>query len=406
MPIKTYSTTASSNNASPPNGFPEGMAPASLNDGMRQVMADVRAWYEAPTYIDLGHTPTFVNTTTFTLVGDRTSTYTVGTRLRASGTTPFTVFGTIATSTFSSPNTTITITWDSSAMNSTLNEVAIVNIPDDSIVSSKIRSLAASKITGTLPVANGGTGLTALETTVASASTVDLGAQSAPTVNITGTTTITSFGTVASGTFRNVIFTGILQLTHNATSLILPGGANITTAAGDKLEAISLGSGNWRVVAYERAAGALAQNRAYAEYATNADLTTLIPYDDTIPQVTEGTQILSATITPRTTTNRVRARVVIAGAQSGTGNVYMGVALFRNGAADAIAAKATHLVNNLQGSHEAVLEFEHVPASTSLQTYTVRVGLNSGTLRLNGTSTGRIYGGVQICTLILEEITA
>lgn len=145
-------------------------------------------------------------------------------------------------------------------------------------------------------------------------------------------------------------------------------------------------------------------NRNYVEYSANTDLTTSIPYDDTIPQVTEGTQILSATITPKTTTNRVRARIIIAGAQSATANTYMGVALFRNGASDAIAAKAVHLVANSQGSHEAVLEFEHVPASTSLQTYTVRVGLNVGTLRLNGTASGRIYGGVQVCTMILEEI--
>ena len=262
MPIKSYSTTASSNNASPPNGFPEGMAPASLNDGMRQVMADIRTWYESPTYIDLGDVPTFISTTSFSVTGNKTTTYPVGARIRASGTTPFTIFGTIATSTFSTV-TTITVTWDSGSLNSTLNAVAVVNIPDDAIVSSKIRSLAAAKLTGTVPIGTGGTGLTALETTVASASTVDLGAQLAPIVNVTGTTTITSFGTVASGTFRNVIFSGILTLTHNATSLILPSGANITTAAGDKLEAVSLGSGNWRVVSYERASGQALVSQTY-----------------------------------------------------------------------------------------------------------------------------------------------
>ncbi len=89
------------------------------------------------------------------------------------------------------------------------------------------------------------------EATVASASTVDLGAQLAPVVNITGTTTITSFGTVAAGTMRRVVFGGALVLTHNGTSLILPGGANITTAAGDSGVFISLGSGNWRCVDFQ-----------------------------------------------------------------------------------------------------------------------------------------------------------
>ncbi len=50
-------------------------------------------------------------------------------------------------------------------------------------------------------------------------------------------------------------FAAALTLTHNATSLILPGGANITTAAGDTAIAISLGSGNWVVVNYMPAGG-------------------------------------------------------------------------------------------------------------------------------------------------------
>src|SRR5262249_10162154 len=46
-----------------------------------------------------------------------------------------------------------------------------------------------------------------------------------------------------------------LTLTHNSTSFILPGAANITTAAGDEMLAISEGAGNWRIMAYWSAAG-------------------------------------------------------------------------------------------------------------------------------------------------------
>lgn len=91
---------------------------------------------------------------------------------------------------------------------------------------------------------------------VASATTTDIGAAASQNVNITGTTTITGFGTVAAGTVRDGIFADILTLTHNGTSLILPGAANITTAAGDSFRAVSLGSGNWRVTEYELAAQA------------------------------------------------------------------------------------------------------------------------------------------------------
>jgi hypothetical protein len=37
--------------------------------------------------------------------------------------------------------------------------------------------------------------------------------------------------------------------------LILPGAANITTAANDRFEALSLGSGNWLVLWFQRASG-------------------------------------------------------------------------------------------------------------------------------------------------------
>ena len=90
---------------------------------------------------------------------------------------------------------------------------------------------------------------------VASATSTAIGAAISENVDISGTTTITSFDTVAEGINRKGRFTGALTLTHNATSLILPGVANITTAANDRYEARSLGSGNWIVTKYQKADG-------------------------------------------------------------------------------------------------------------------------------------------------------
>lgn len=93
--------------------------------------------------------------------------------------------------------------------------------------------------------------------TIASATTTDLGTKASNNLQVTGTTTINSFGSSASLAapvfFLN--FTGVLQLTYNGTSMILPTAANITTAAGDFAIAIYLGTGNWRVFAYYRASG-------------------------------------------------------------------------------------------------------------------------------------------------------
>lgn len=85
---------------------------------------------------------------------------------------------------------------------------------------------------------------------IASATTTDIGAATGNYADVTGTVTISGLGTVQAGTRRVVRFTGALTLTYNATSLILPGAANITTVAGDVAEFISLGSGNWRCTNY------------------------------------------------------------------------------------------------------------------------------------------------------------
>lgn len=90
---------------------------------------------------------------------------------------------------------------------------------------------------------------------LASASTVDLGAADSDYVRITGTTTIASFGTTTTRNHIWVEFTGILTLTYNGTSMILPTGADITTAAGDKAEFVRVSAGNWKCVNYQRASG-------------------------------------------------------------------------------------------------------------------------------------------------------
>lgn len=90
---------------------------------------------------------------------------------------------------------------------------------------------------------------------LARAATTSIGAATGNFVHLTGTTTITSFGTGTAGQTRFVTFDGIGTLTHNATSLILPGAANITTAAGDNCVAVSEGGSNWRVVSYNKSNG-------------------------------------------------------------------------------------------------------------------------------------------------------
>lgn len=81
---------------------------------------------------------------------------------------------------------------------------------------------------------------------------MDIGAVEGLFHDITGTEAITGLGTVSAGIHKVLKFEGIATLTHNATSLILPGSVNITTAVGDIAWFISEGSGNWRCLNYQR----------------------------------------------------------------------------------------------------------------------------------------------------------
>lgn len=108
-------------------------------------------------------------------------------------------------------------------------------------------------------------------TQVPSAATVDIGAQNTNFIEITGTTTITSLGANYNGP-RFLRFTGILILTHNATTLNLPGGVNVTTAAGDTCIAIPNSTPDgWNIVQYQKAnlSPGVADSASVATTATN-----------------------------------------------------------------------------------------------------------------------------------------
>jgi hypothetical protein len=146
--IELYSTTAANNNSAVPNGFPEGMAPSGVNDAARQVMASIRTWYETAEWINLGHTPTYIGATQFSVTTDLTTTYQVGRRIKAVGTTPFTIYGTITASAYASV-TTVTVSWDSGSMNGTLTSVAVgaASVTNQSIGIASVKGAATVPFT-------------------------------------------------------------------------------------------------------------------------------------------------------------------------------------------------------------------------------------------------------------------
>lgn len=92
---------------------------------------------------------------------------------------------------------------------------------------------------------------------IASASTISLPAGGGGVYNITGTTGITAISSAQGGRTVKFKFASSLTITHNGTSLILPGGVSIVTRAGDIAEftneaAADASGSNWRLTDYLR----------------------------------------------------------------------------------------------------------------------------------------------------------
>lgn len=138
----------------------------------------------------------------------------------------------------------------------------------------------------------------------------------------------------------------------------------------------------------------------YAENTTYSTLTTTTPADDTIPQNTEGTQILSTSITLKSTSSKVAIFVNVNGAA--TSGAFITLSVFRGSGADAICASVQRINAD---SNMYTLSFVDSPATSGEVTYTVRIGPNTVTnFYLNGNSGGRLLGTTSKTNIIAKEI--
>lgn len=298
---------------------------------------------------------------------------------------------------------------------------------------------------------------------IASASTINLTTATGNAVHVTGTTQIDAV-TLGSGMWRLVIFDGALTLTHHATNNNLPGGANITTAANDRalywadgttvycafympaagyqgkdaeLTAIAgltsaankvpmfSGSGTATLLDFKDednmasdSATAVPSQQSVKAYAdsikgtivqvveatpivTVVTCNTVIPLDDTIPQNTEGDEVITVSITPTNASNRLRIEFSCWAGLSASDNY--NVALFQDSTANALAA-----ASNFSDSNREMFSISHEMAAgtTSSTTFKIRLGPSGvSTAYVNGSTGGsREFGGVSAARLRVTEI--
>jgi hypothetical protein len=140
-----------------------------------------------------------------------------------------------------------------------------------------------------------------------------------------------------------------------------------------------------------------------SRYTTNANVAGTTPVDDTIPQIGEGSQILTLT-TAAPASSASKFLVEFEGQFTAGAALEFVAALHRVGQNDAIAAKVGRIQADSE-YYDMKISYIDSPASASAQTYTVRIGDAAATnIRLNGTKAARRLGGVSGATLTVTEI--
>lgn len=145
-----WSTTAASNASAPPDGWPEGQAPSTVNDCAREMMAAIRTGLNdlANGWVDLGFSPTFVSSTKFTVPGDLTPYLPQGARIRVSDASV--LYGQVISASFST-NSAFTVTLDSGNLTSSLTSIA-VGVIKSGVTGANIPN--AFKVEGTISISS------------------------------------------------------------------------------------------------------------------------------------------------------------------------------------------------------------------------------------------------------------
>jgi hypothetical protein len=132
---------------------------------------------------------------------------------------------------------------------------------------------------------------------------------------------------------------------------------------------------------------------------------TAIPLDNTIPQNTEGTEILTATITPKSASSTLIITCSIGQVSPNDGRTFI-VAFFQDSVADAFHTSV--FVVNAGQNGGGTFTFAKTSGTTSATTFKVRLGPNvSATAYINGTSGGtQLFNGSCNATLMVTEIAS
>jgi hypothetical protein len=208
-------------------------------------------------------------------------------------------------------------------------------------------------------------------------------------------------GTSADANDLNSRFATITGLVNGNidSANIANGGVSTPNLATGAVTAVKIA--NEGVTYTQAAEGFCVQEEGYMDSAV-ATGTTVLPFDDTIPQNTEGVQFMSQVITPKSATNTLEIEAQLSVAHTASAG-YLSIALFQDSTANALAA-ATRWYDVANSGDYRTIKFRMIAGTTSATTFKIRIGNSSaGTTTFNGASGARQFGGVNASSLFIRE---
>jgi hypothetical protein len=170
-------------------------------------------------------------------------------------------------------------------------------------------------------------------------------------------------------------------------------------------------AGNWEEYVPAVSGSSVLVKVAHASTAAAASGSTITPCDNTIPQVTEGNEILTCAITPGSTSNMLLIQAVVNGlycAAAGDATLALFQSYTGYSSTDALAAVTGIITQNY--SYAPLVLFHKMTAPTSSYeiTYSLRLGnASSGTIYINtiGGAATKAYNDKASTTLTIMEYT-
>lgn len=200
-----------------------------------------------------------------------------------------------------------------------------------------------------------------------------------------------------SGSYRIDVYdssNNLIKSVDNITSY------SVVSTAGQYLLDATTASAQRTVLGFSQAVVQIVDSGS----TTQTSGTTVLPSDTSIPQNTEGDQYLTATITPKSATNRLLIEVLAHVSHSVTDVVVTG-AIFQDSTANAICAGIQYC--NAAKMLPIVIRHEMAAGTTSATTFNVRIGGGTaGTTYFNRNSTGNLLGGVLRSSIRITEIAS